>query len=223
MVVGTVPIPVLGTLLVFLLATATAYLVKACMGYLLWWRRDPVAVDLPELEVLADEPVKVHDDERVRAARLSTLVPRWLVSSAAVESLSPPQLRCLLAHVEAHVQNRGRLVHNATFGLGITLVLLASQVSAALPGVVQRLVPVPGLLLAIGYVVVSVPIVVRWLLYRADRLAAADCGAETYLSFLETAARVDPPRPAWQGYFEPSPAQRAEKLRERLDTVDRGE
>lgn len=220
MAVDVDPIPILGTLLVSLLATAGAYVFKACLGYLLWWRRDPVAADAPELDALVDGPVKIHDDDRVTAVRLSTLVPRWLVSSTAVETLSQPQLRCLLAHVEAHVQNGGRLVHNATFGLGITLALLSQQVRVVLPGDVHRLVPLPGLLLAIGYVV-SVPVVVRWMLYRADRLAAADHGAETYLSFLEAAARVDPPRPWWYGYLEPSPARRAEKLRERLDTCDR--
>lgn len=223
MIGGLDPIPVLGPLTVFLIATGAIYVFKACLGYLLWFSREPVSVEGPELDALVDAPVKVYDGDRVTATRLSTLPPRWLVSSAAVESLSPPQLRCLLAHVEAHVRNRGRLVHNATFGLGITLAVLAPQVGTALPGDVRWLVPHPGFLLAIGYVVVSMPVVERWLLYRADRLAAADRGAETYLSFLETAAQVEPPRPAWFGYLEPSPGRRAEKLRERVATGNRDE
>lgn len=205
-------------LIAFTLATAASYAIKAGIGYLLWYARNSdeeiqadFSIDISEFD--SEARLKVIDGDRVTATRLSTLVPRWMISTTAVESLTELQQRCLLTHIITYIHSRGRLIHNSTIGFGIVLVLFAPQVTAALPLSIQRSVPLLGYLIAITFILFCLPLIERWLLYRADRRAAETCGIETYVDFLETTARIEPDRSWWYALLEPSPQTRASKLR----------
>lgn len=221
MALGDVTGAVFWSLLVLPVVIVATYLTKAVVGYVVWGLRDSstdagsTVVALPEA-VDRESKMKVVDDERISATRFSTLPPRWLVSSTAIESLSRDQLECLISYVSSHVHSHGRAIHNVAIGIGVLLVLAAPRIGPALPSGVSRLGPVAGFLPAVGYFAVCLPVIERWLVYRADRRAAANCGRGTYLEFLETKTRVDPSRAVWQRWLEPGPERRLEKLRARV-------
>jgi hypothetical protein len=221
MVPGEVTRSLLGSLLALSVIVVATYLIKAAVGYVVWAVRDSATdvgttVDaLPE-DIDRGSKRKVVDGDRITATRFSTLPPRWVVSSTAVETLDRDELECLISHVSSHVRSHGRAIHNVAIGVGVVLVLAAPRIGAAFPPGLNRLLPVAGFLPAVGYFAVCLPVIERWLVYRADRRAAANCGRGMYLEFLETKTRVDPSRAVWQRWLEPTPERRLEKLRARV-------
>ena len=213
----------LGYSLIFVLSVCFAYIIKAGIGYVLWYTKRPIGEDHADLDEISDEigesaTIRVYDNDRIAVTRVSTLTPRWLLTSAAVDSLSAPHQRCLIVHTRSYLRSRSRLLHNSAMGVGFTLVVFAPQVGTVLPTVVQQSLPYPGFLFAIAYFIVCLPLVERWLIYRADRRAAMVCGDETYIGFLEATAESEPQRPFWYSYLEPTPRRRASKLEGRVPT-----
>ncbi|WP_254840473.1 hypothetical protein [Natronomonas marina] len=204
-------------------AIAATWTIYVATGYVVWAVKGSATdleadIDVPPADQKRDAKVKVIDSRWVSATRFSTITPRWMVSSAAVTSLSRAQRDCLVSHEVSYVHSRGPWIYYGTAAVGALPVFFAPELIATVVSGVPPLVSV--VLVAVGDFAVCLPAVKRWLVYRADRRAAANCDTETYLDFLETTARVEPSRPVWLRWLTPTPKRRLEKFR---DHVSAGE
>lgn len=196
------------------LYTGVLYLAKAGVGYIIWHASGRTTTPPQEIRDMIGpgEPVRLQELDRAVATRFSTWPPRWLVSTTAVERLPPTAQECLITHIQTHVASHGRLLHNASVGVGLAIVV--SVVRLQTPRVGPMLLG--ALAFVILYFTVLMPVLERWLVYRADVRAATACGIETYRDFLDILAETNPASSRLRRFVEPTPQARRRYLDRKL-------